>query len=186
MSISWSSPREAIGADQIDRVLILRTAQLREVDWAREELHRAYPDAAVGVLGTQLKALGAFDDCVHFEVAAKWLTPRSVRPLWQQLRTFSPDLVVLCLNNSWRVGYQRASLVVKRLKAPHCIVAGYDHRWYRWSHADFIERQSLFHRAIDASVILLYPMVAAYLLAKPSRPLYVETPSAAPRRETRP
>lgn len=168
-------------AGEVNRILILRTAQLPEVMRAREELSRRYPTATVGVLGTRLKALGAFEDCVQFEVAEGWLTPQSVKPLQDQIERFAPDLLVLCLNNDWRVGYERASRVVRGLPAGHKVVAAYNRRWYRWTHADFVEGHPALRWLVDACALaLLYPLVAAYLLAKPARPTYQATPTNKP------
>jgi hypothetical protein len=172
---------EVLPAGEIDRILILRTAQLPEVQRARDELSRRYPNATVGVLGTRLEALGAFGDCVQFEVAADWLTPRSVEPLHDRIRAFAPDLLVMCLNNDWRVGYERTSRVVRSLPARHKVVAAYDRRWYRWVHADFVEGHPALRWLVDAcGIALLYPLVAAYLLAKPARPTYRATPTNKP------
>jgi hypothetical protein len=175
---------QVLPAAGVERILILRTAQLREVERARAELTRRYPDARIGVLGTRLAALGAFDDCVRFEVEASWVTPRTVAPLDDRIRAFDPDLLVLCLNNDWRAGYERTSRVVGRLRARHKVVAAYDGRWYCWTHADFVESHPAIRWLIDAcGMVLLYPFVAAYLLAKPARPLYRATPTRKPRRQ---
>jgi len=180
----YKSVSELLPADGIQRILILRTAQLREVDWARSELAGRYPNARVGILGTRLKALGAFEDCEQFEVEADWLSPKSVSPLAGRITAFAPDLVVLCLNNDWRVGYERSSRIVKTIDARYKLVAGYNRRWYGWMHRDFVEGPPLIRWLVDASVALLYPLVAIYLLLKPSTPLYAHTPAAKPRSET--
>lgn len=179
--------------DGIRRILILRTAQLAELQWARAELARRYPDATVGVLGTKLATLPAFRDCIQFEVAADWLTPRSVRPLRPALRAFAPDLVVMCLNINGRTGYGRVSRIVRSLRAPHTIVADYTRHWFPWSHADFVRgpRTTLWLRAAAqwltgvAGMALLTPVVAAYLLAKPATPIYLATPPHRPRKRER-
>jgi len=175
---------DVLPAGEVSRILILRTAQLPEVQRAREELARRYPNATVGVLGTRLKALGAFDDCVQFEIDAAWLTPKSVKPLYGRIQEFAPDLLVLCLNNDWRVGYERTSRVVRSLPARHKVVAAYNRRWYRWVHTDFVEGHAVLRWLVDVcGIVALYPLVAAYLLAKPSTPLYAHTPRTRPRSE---
>lgn len=166
----------------IGRILILRTAQLREVQWARAELARRYPAATVGVLGTRLAALGAFDDCERFEVADGWLTPASVEPLDAAVAAFAPDLVVLCLNNDWCVGYERSSQVVRRIRAPHKVVAGYNRRWSRWRHADFVEGHPVTRWLVEAvGLLVLAPLVGLYLALKPAGPAYPGTPVHGPR-----
>jgi len=185
-SLMSSSIDEVLPAGGIDRILILRTAQLPEVERARAELSRRYPHASVAVLGTRLEALGAFDDCVQFEVTADWLTPKSVRPLRDRVEAFAPDLLVMCLNNDCRVGYGRTSRVVRSLPARHKVVAGYNRRWYSWSHADFVEGHPALVWLINAcGICVLYPLLVAYLLAKPSGPLYALTPRNRPRKEAR-
>jgi hypothetical protein len=164
-----------------NRILLLRTAQLSEVQWARAELTRRYPSAEVAVLGTRLHALGAFDGCRLFEVPDGWLTPRSVHPLEGGLKQFAPDLIVMCLNNEWRSGYERVSRIVRRLPARHKVVAGYNRQWSRWRHADYIDGHPILRWLVEASLIVLYPLTAIYLLAKPSSPLYANTPGGAPR-----
>ena len=172
---------EVLPAGEINRILILRTAQLPEVQRVREELSRRYPNAEVGVLGTRLEALGAFDDCIQFEITADWLTPNSVRPLRDRIDLFAPDLLVMCLNNDWRVGYERTSRVVRSLPARHKIVAAYNRRWYRWVHTDFVEGHAALRWLIDVcGMVALYPLVAAYLLAKPAKPIYQATPRNKP------
>ena len=172
---------EVLPAAEINRILILRTAQLPEVQRARDELSLRYPNATIGVLGTRLEALGAFDDCVRFEIAAGWLSPRSVKPLRDRIRAFAPDLLVMCLNNDWRVGYERTSRVVRSLPARHKVVAAYNRRWYAWVHADFVEGRAALRWLVEAcGIVLLYPLVAAYLLAKPARPIYQATPTNKP------
>jgi hypothetical protein len=181
-----STADQALPASDIRRILILRTAQLLEVERARAELRRRYPDASVGVLGTRLKALGAFDDCVQFEVTEDWLAPGNVRPLLPRLEAFDPDLVVMCLNNDCGVGYGRTSRIVRSLTAPHKVVAGYNGRWSRWSHADFATGHPALVWVVDAlGLLLLYPLTAAYLLFKPSGPRYAATPRNRPRQEVR-
>lgn len=172
---------EVLPAGEINRILILRTAQLLEVQRARAELSRRYPNATIGVLGTRLGALGAFDDCVQFEIAAGWLTPRSVEPLRDRLCAFAPDVLVMCLNNDWRVGYERTSRVVRSLRARHKVVAAYNGRWYRWVHRDFVEGHAALRWLVEAcGLVLLYPLAAAYLLAKPAGPTYAPTPTHKP------
>lgn len=168
----------------IHRILILRTAQLPEVQWVRTELTRRYPEATIGVLGTRLDALGAFSDCQRFEVADGWLTPAAVAPLGPALAAFAPDLVVLCLNNDWHVGYERASRVVRNIQARHKVVAGYNRRWFPWRHIDFVESATVTRRLAEGlGLLLLAPAVTAYLLMKPAGPLYRTTPRQKPRRE---
>ncbi|MGE0394445.1 MAG: hypothetical protein AB7P67_12845 [Vicinamibacterales bacterium] len=166
----------------VERILILRTAQLREVQWARDELARRYPKATFGILGTRLAALGAFEDCARFEVAEGWLTPASVRPLLTAVAAFAPDMVVLCMNNDWRVGYDRSSRVVKGIHAPHKVVAGYNRRWSHWRHEDFAEDGRVTRWLVEAAgLLILAPMMAAYLLLKPAGPVYAGTPARGPR-----
>ncbi len=166
----------------VERILILRTAQLREVQWAREDLARRYPQATFGILGTRLAALGAFEDCTRFEVADGWLTPASVRSLQTAVAAFAPDLVVLCMNNDWRVGYDRSSRVVKQIHAPHKVVAGYNRRWSHWRHEDFVEDGRLMRWLVEAAgLLVLAPMMAVYFLIKPAGPLYAPTPARGPR-----
>jgi hypothetical protein len=166
----------------IDRILILRTAQLPEVQWARADLARRYPHATIGMLGTRLKALGAFDDCVQFELADGWLTPATIVPLQDALEAFAPDLLVMCLNNDWRVGYERASRVVRRLQARHKVVVSYNRRWSRWRHLDFAEGHPALRWLVEVCGMLVLALAgAAYLLAKPAGPLYQATPRNKPR-----
>jgi hypothetical protein len=181
MHLRYLPIEEVLPAGEINRILILRTAQVPEVQRARDELSRRYPHARVGVLGTRLAALGAFDDCEQFEVTAGWLTPRSVGPLRDRIRAFAPDLLVLCLNNDWRVGYERASRVVRSLPARHKVVAAYNRRWYGWQHEDFVEGRAPVRWLVEAcGLALLYPLAAAYLLAKPATPIYQATPTNTP------
>ncbi len=185
-SLMSSSTDEVLPAGEINRILILRTAQLPEIERARAELSRRYPRASVAVLGTRLKALGAFDDSVQFEVIADWLTPDTVKPLLPGVEAFAPDLVVMCLNNDCGVGYGRTSRVVRKLPATNKVVAGYNGRWYQWSHADFVTGHPALIWLVDAvGLLLLYPLTAAYLLAKPSGPRYALTPRNRPRKEAR-
>jgi hypothetical protein len=185
-SLFASNHDDVLPPAEIERILILRTAQLREVDRARAELTRRYPDASIGVLGTRLKVLGAFEDCVQFEVTEEWLSPRSVRPLRSRIEAFAPDLVVMCLNNDCGVGYGRTSRVVRSLPASHKVVAAYNGRWHRWSHADFATGHPALIWLVDvAGLLLLYPLAAAYLLCKPSGPRYAATPRSRPRQEAR-
>lgn len=171
---------------RVGRILILRTAQLAEVQWARAELARRYPRATVGVVGTRLKALGAFEDCVQFEIPDGWLTPAAIAPFQAQLDDFAPDLLVMCLNNDWHVGYDRTSRAVRRISARHKVVAGYNHRWSRWRHADFAEGHPAVRWVTDlCGLLVLAPAVALYLLVKPARPLYRGTPRNRPRGEAR-
>lgn len=166
----------------IERILILRTAQLREVQWARTELARRYPRATFGVLGTRLAALGAFEDCARFEVADEWVTPASFTPLEQAVAAFAPDLVVLCINNDWRVGYERSSRVVQRIGARHKVVAGYNRQWSHWRHPDFVEGHPITRWLVEAvGLLALAPLVGAYLLCKPAGPDYAGTPVTGPR-----
>jgi hypothetical protein len=182
MSLATESLQpEVLPSSPIARILILRTAQMREVEWARGELGRRYPDATFGILGSNLSALGAFDDCVRFEIGGSWLTPASVRPLRRVLQAFAPDLVVLCLNNDSRVGYARASRVMQSLPGAHKVVAGYTRRWFRWRHADFTDGHPMLRWLADAGLILLYPLAYGYLLAKRRTPVYAATPTGAPR-----
>lgn len=170
----------------INRILILRTAQLPEVQWARSDLARRYPHATIGILGTRLEALGAFDDCVRFELADGWVTPATIVPLQHELEAFAPDLLVMCLNNDWRVGYERTSRVVGRLQARHKVVAGYNRRWSHWRHVDFVEGHPALRWLVEVcGMFVLAPAVAAYLLVKPARPLYRATPRNKPRRAGR-
>jgi len=186
MTVALEQAGPVLPEDEINRILILRTAQLPEVQWVRAELARRYPKAAVGILGTHLKALGAFEDCVQFELPEGRLTPESVRPFRDEIQAFAPDLLVLCLNNDGRVGYERTSRVVQRLQARHKIVAGYNRRWYRWAHTDFVEGRPAVRWLVDVlGMAVLTPAVAAYLLAKPARPLYQATPRNRPRKEAR-
>ncbi len=169
----------------IERILILRTAPVPDVERVHAELVRRYPGAAVGVLGSRLEAAGAFHGCLRFEIADGWLTPASVAPLSKALAAFAPDLVVLCLNNDWRVGYERVSRVVRGLRAPHTVVAGCNGTWAPWRHAEFTEGHPLVRWLGNAvGMVLLTPAIALYLLVKPGRPLYAATPPHKPRRET--
>jgi hypothetical protein len=185
-SLFSSNVDHVLPSGEVRRILILRTAQLPEVDRARAELTRRYPDASIGVLGTRLKALGAFEDCVQFEVTEEWLSPKSVRPLLSRIEAFAPDLVVMCLNNDCGVGYGRTSRVVRSLPARHKVVAAYNGRWHRWSHADFVTGHPAWIWLVDVGgLLLLYPLTMAYLLLKPSGPRYAATPRNRPRREAR-
>jgi hypothetical protein len=168
---------DVLPAAPVSRILILRTAQLPEVEWARGELARRYPGATVGILGSRLSALGAFDDCVRFEIDDPWITPASVRPLGRRLQAFAPDLVVLCLNNDSRAGYARVSRVMRSLPGSHKVVAAYTRRWFRWRHADFADGHPVLRRVVDAGVVLLCPLVFFYLLAKRRTPVYAATPT---------
>ena len=165
----------------VNRILLLRTAQLSEVQWARAELARRYPSAEIAVLGTRLRALGVFEGCQQFEVPDGWLTPHAVRPLENRLESFAPDLIVMCVNNDWGSGYDGVSRIVRRLPARHKVVAGYNHQWYRWRHADYTDGHPILRWLVEASLLVLYPLAAIYLLAKPSSPLYANTPGGAPR-----
>lgn len=164
----------------IERIIVLRTAQLREVDWALAELAALYPDAAVAVLGTKLKALGAFEGYEQIEIDGDWLTRDSVRPHAEQIRQFNPDLAVMCLNNDWFVGYERASQVMRRLPGRHKLVATCNRRWRRWRHLDFVDGPVLLRWLVNGLLLVLYPLVAVYLLIRPSRPRYRPSPRSGP------
>ncbi len=171
---------------RVARILILRTAQLAEVQWARAELARRYPRATVGILGTRLTALGAFEDCARFELPDGWLTPATIAPLQARLDEFAPDLLVMCLNNDWHVGYDKASRVMRRISARHKVVAGYDRRWSRWRHVDFGEMHPVVRWLTDlCGLLILAPAVWLYLLMKPAGPPYAGTPRTRPRGEAR-
>ena len=167
-------------AGAIRRILVLRTAQLREVRWAFGELTRRYPSARFGVLGSRMHGPDEFEGAERFDVHGRWVTPKTVRPLASRLARFNPDLVVFCLNSEWLVGYEPVSRVVQRLGAPVSVVGGYNRRWYRWDHTAFTQGPRWWRWLVGASAVLLYPIVAAYLLAKPSGPLYRETPPGVP------
>ena len=71
----------------VRRILILRTAQTLQVQWALEELRRTYPEAKFGVLGTQLSKNALFDGMEHFEPSQPWLSPESIKSLRQSNKT---------------------------------------------------------------------------------------------------
>lgn len=163
---------DGLPALPIERIVVLRTAQLPEIKRVLGELAMRYPDAAVAVLGTRLKALRAFENYEQIEIDGDWLTPRSVRPHVGRIRRFDPDLLVMCLNNDWFVGYERASRVMRSLPARYKLVATYNRRWRHWRHLDFIEGPVLMRWLVNGVLLALYPLVVVYLLCKPSRPLY--------------
>ena len=168
---------DVLPSARIERILVLRTAQRREVDWAMRELAVRYPDATMAVLGTRLKALGVFGHYEQIDVDAAWLTPRSVRPHMDRIRRFGPDLVVLCLNNDSFVGYERLSRVMRGLHAPHKLVATYTRRWRRWTHVDFVDGPLPLRWLVNGLLVVLYPLVVVYLLCRPSGPPYRPDPS---------
>jgi hypothetical protein len=170
----------------IDRILVLRTAQLPEVQWVRRELARRYPHAKVGILGSRLAVLGAFEDHAQFEVADDWLTSTSMAPLLDRVEQFAPDLVVMCVNNDWRVGYEATSGFMGRLPCRHKVVALCNGGWDRWRHVDFVEGHPAVRWLIHVcGLAALAPAVAAYLLAKSARSPCTGTSRSRLRKETR-
>lgn len=157
----------------VRRVLIFRTAQLPEVQWAREEIARRYPGATVGVVGSRLKALGVFEDCVQFELPDGKITPETIRPLRRAIEDFAPDVAVMCLNTNGRAGYERISSAMRRIPARDKLVAGFDRTITPWLHADFVSGRAVTRWLVDVlGLALLVPAAFFYLLAKSPRPEY--------------
>jgi len=52
-------------------------------------------------------------------------------------------------------------------------VAGYTQRWHEWDHVDFEEGNALIRGVVNVLGLLIYPVIAAYLLLAPSRPRYM-------------
>jgi hypothetical protein len=158
-------------ADCVRTILVLRTAPLEQVRLAIEELRQRYPDVRFAVLGTGLDH-GLFDGMEKFAIRERWVTPRSYAPLRRQVELHPFDLAVVCLNSDHVVGYGRVSQVMRRIPARVKLGAGYTGRWFEWGHPDFSEVPLVFRWAINASLVLLYPLVAIYLLLRPARPVY--------------
>lgn len=171
---------EALPDRPVGRILVLRTAQTLQVQWALEELRATYPEAQFGLLGTQLGANTLFDGMEHFEPSESWLSPQSIKSLRQRLETRRFDMVVMCLNSDCAAGYGRASRVVRMINAPLKFVAGYNKRWHKWNHRDFEEGNALTRGVINGLGLLIYPVIAAYVLLSPSGPRYMPAGQGRP------
>ncbi len=164
---------ESLPDHRVRRILILRTARTPQIQWALDQLRAKYPEAEFGVLGTQLGGNELFAGMEHFEPSQPWLSPRSVRRLRSRLRKTRFDMVVMCLNGDCGTGYGGVSRVVRRIDAPFKFVAGYTGRWHKWDHMDFEEGNVLTRGLVNCLGILIYPLIATYLLLVPSRPRYM-------------
>jgi len=155
----------------VRRILVFRTAPLEQVRRVFEELRHRYPDAQLAVLGTGLDH-ALFEGMEKLAIRDRWVTPRSYAPLCRQLELRPFDLAVVCLNSDHVVGYGRVSQVMRRVPARVKLGVGYTGRWFEWRHADFSEVPAPLRWTLNASLVLLYPLVATYLLLRPARPVY--------------
>ncbi|HYK90805.1 MAG TPA: hypothetical protein VE398_18675 [Acidobacteriota bacterium] len=158
--------------EDVRKVLVFRTAQMAQVTRAFECLRSLYPSAQYSVIGTGLNH-EYFREMVKYEILDRWVTPRSyarVRPL---VKREDFDIAVLCLNSEHVVGYDRVSEVLADVPARAKLVASYTGRWFFWQHSDFVESGALLRWIVNSLMVLVYPMVAAYLLCKPNKPVYL-------------
>jgi len=170
--------------DDVRKVLVFRTAQMAQVTRTFERLRSLYPAAQYAVIGTALDN-EYFQEMVKFQIQDRVVTPRSyarVRPLVQR-ENF--DIAVMCLNSEHVVGYGSVSKVLADIPARTKLVAGYTGRWFLWQPSDFVEGSVLLRWLVNSLLTLLYPMVALYILCRPSKPLYLpnEQRRPAPRYE---
>ena len=166
--------------EPVRSILILRTAQTPQVRWALNELRKKYPEARFAVLGTELEANELFDGMDHFQPTCAWLSPGSIKSLRPRLREARFDLVVMCLNSDCGAGYSRVSRVVRMIDARIKLVAGYNKEWVVWEHLNFEESNFLTRGIVNALEVLIYPIIAAYLLLTPSGPRYMPTEQGRP------
>lgn len=164
----------------VQRILILRTARMPQIQWTLEQLHAQYPSAGYAVLGTQLQNNVLFDGMRKFEVQSTWLKPAGLRKFERDIRNQHFDLVVMVLNGDGATGYEDVSRIMKKIPAQLKLVSGYSRRWYLWNHSAF--SSGSFPRRWFCTVLeyLLFPFVHAYMFAKSSKPAYM--PSGQERR----
>ena len=172
--------RQSLPDHPVRRILILRTAQTPQIRWALDQLRAKYPEARFGVLGTALSTNALFDGMEHFEPTEAWLSPRSIKSLRRRIEAARFDMVVMCLNSDCGAGYARASRVVRMIDARFKFVAGYTQRWHKWKHPDFDDGNAVIRGVINGFGLLIYPVIAAYLLLVPSRPSYMPAGQGRP------
>ena len=158
--------------NDVRKVLVFRTAQMAQVTRAFEHLRSLYPSAQYAVIGTALDH-EYFREMVKYEIQDRFVTPRSYARVRTLVERETFDIAVLCLNAEHTVGYGRVSKVLTDIPARIKLVAGYTGKWFLWQHSDFVEGGVLLHWLVNSLVVLLYPMVALYLLCKPTRPIYL-------------
>ena len=155
-----------------EKILILRSANTGQIRQIKSELYQKYPSAEFAVLGSVLDTISLFDDMKKFQIDAKWLSGKSIRPLRKTINNSKYDLVVMCFDGDWG-GYSRVNQVMKNIEAPTKLVAAYNRNWYVWNHGDFNVSNIFLRGLISFIGWCVYPLIICYLLLKPAKPKYL-------------